>query len=87
MTNDIEKSLIINFINGDKIGKCSGCIARLGASWTEADQVIYMLISSRMGKEVRENYCYYCSTKLIDKIKDIVEKNYFEDLKSWKGQQ
>jgi DNA-directed RNA polymerase subunit RPC12/RpoP len=38
-----------------------------------------------MGKEVRENYCHYCSKKLISKIKDTAEKNYYENLKAWKG--
>jgi hypothetical protein len=28
---DIEKGLITSFINGDKINKCDGCVARLGA--------------------------------------------------------
>ena len=82
---DIEKGLITSFINGDKINKCDGCVARLGADWAEADQVIYMFVSSRMGKEVRENYCHYCSKKLISKIKDTAEKNYYENLKAWKG--
>ena len=83
MTNDIEKGSTISFTNGDKIGKCNGCIAKWGNSWAEADQVIYM-INERLG-EFRENYCYYDATKLIDKIKDTVEKKYFEDLKKQKG--
>jgi hypothetical protein len=83
MINDIEKSSTISFTNGDKMGKCNGCVAKWGNSWAEADQVIYMT-NERLG-EFWDNFCYYCSTKLIDKIKDTVEKKYFEDLKKQKG--
>ena len=78
MTN--KESLSISFTNGDKIGKCSGCIAKWGSSWAEADQVIYMFARMDKGLEgVRESHCYYCSVRLIDKIKDTVEKSYSDD--------
>ena len=83
MTNDIEKGSTISFTNGEKIGKCNGCIDKRGDSWANVDQVIYMT-NEKLG-EFWDNYCYPCSTKLIDKIKDTVEKKYFEDLKKQKG--
>jgi len=83
MANNTKKSLNISFTNGEEMRICRGCADKRGADFSSIKQVVYMTETNEILQGVKDGYCYYCAVRLVDKWKDIVEKNYFEDLKAW----